>query len=407
MFHLRGFVFNVVNKIKTLESRVPWVPNLKIRFPSLCSVSFSSETKLLTTNANVKKYLDHLMDAHLNGDVKNEITSEFLKIRALPPLLEDKLNILESMKSLEELVHNSAEMKKLASEEEVLYEQQLQDIDNKILDVILKYLNYGDYDNVILEIVPGVGGREAMLFAKDLMNMYIGHLNYLGLKHSIIEVDDNELGGIRKAVIAVTSSEGYNKLQYEGGVHRVQRVPATEQKGRVHTSTAVVVLLPEPKSIEIELNDNDLKIETKRASGAGGQHVNCTDSAVRITHVPSGISVTCQTGRSQIQNKKWALMKLRSLLYEQQTEKQNTFISNLRRRQIGMKTRNEKIRTYNYNQDRVTDHRISNGTMHALKTFMNGGQALEELEERLQKEMQQKILLNIVQDVGSELKKQT
>nr|XP_033328133.1 peptide chain release factor 1-like, mitochondrial isoform X1 [Megalopta genalis] len=404
MLHLRGLVFNTVNKIKTLESRVPLVPNLKIRLPSLCSDSFSSETKSLTADANVRKYLDHLVDAHQNGDVKNEVVREILGIRALPRLLENKLNIIESMKSLEDLVCDSAEMKKLAEEEEVLYEQQLQDIDNKILNVILEHLNDDSYENVILEIAPGVGGQEAMLFAKDLMDMYTGHLDYLGLEYSIIELDENDLGGIKKAVIAVTSSEGFNKLKYEGGVHRVQRVPETERSGRLHTSTATVIVLPEPKSIEIELDEKDLTIEVKRASGAGGQHVNTTNSAVRITHVPTGIVVNCQESRSQIQNKKVALMKLRSLLYEQQSENQSTFISKLRRKQMGMKARNEKIRTYNYNQDRVTDHRISNGTIHSLKIFMKGGQLLEELEERLQKDMQWNMLLEIVQNLGGKSK---
>nr|XP_033328134.1 peptide chain release factor 1-like, mitochondrial isoform X2 [Megalopta genalis] len=299
---------------------------------------------------------------------------------------------------------DSAEMKKLAEEEEVLYEQQLQDIDNKILNVILEHLNDDSYENVILEIAPGVGGQEAMLFAKDLMDMYTGHLDYLGLEYSIIELDENDLGGIKKAVIAVTSSEGFNKLKYEGGVHRVQRVPETERSGRLHTSTATVIVLPEPKSIEIELDEKDLTIEVKRASGAGGQHVNTTNSAVRITHVPTGIVVNCQESRSQIQNKKVALMKLRSLLYEQQSENQSTFISKLRRKQMGMKARNEKIRTYNYNQDRVTDHRISNGTIHSLKIFMKGGQLLEELEERLQKDMQWNMLLEIVQNLGGKSK---
>ncbi|XP_076657372.1 mitochondrial translation release factor 1 isoform X1 [Halictus rubicundus] len=404
MFLLQRCVFNAVGKIKALESRVPLLPNLKIGIPSLCSNSFCSATKSLAEDATVKEYLNHLVNAHQNGNVKSEGISEILKIRALPVLLNEKLSIIESLKNLEELVREDEEMKKLAKEEEVIYEQQLRDIDRKILEVILENLSEENYDNVIVEILPGVGGQEAMLFAKDLLEMYTGHLDYLGLDYDMIDFDENELGGIRKAVMAVTSSEGYKKLKYEGGVHRVQRIPATERSGRLHTSTATVVVLPEPKNIEIELDEKDLKIESKRASGAGGQHVNTTDSAIRITHLPTGIAVNCQIGKSQHQNKKWALMKLRSILYDQQSEKQTSFISRLRKKQMGMKSRNEKIRTYNYNQDRVTDHRIANGTTHSLKMFMKGGQALEELEDKLQRDMQQKILLEIVQRTDSELK---
>lgn len=301
-------------------------------------------------------------------------------------------------------VNKDEDMKKLAKEEELMYQQELTEIDQELLDVILQTVGAENYENVIMEIVPGVGGQEAMLFAMDLFNMYIHYLNYLEFKHEVMELSYSDIYGLRKAVILISDSKAYEKLKYEGGVHRVQRIPSTEKGGRMHTSTAVVTIFPEPRDVDIELQEKDLKIEAKRASGAGGQHVNTTNSAIRITHIPTGISVTCQTDRSQIQNKKVALMKLKSVLYQEQLDKQESFISDLRKKQIGTKLRNEKIRTYNFSQDRVTDHRISNGTMHNLKGFLKDGTSLVELQDRLYKDMQKQTLLEIIKKTESQLK---
>lgn len=344
------------------------------------------------------------MDTYKNNQRKNDSVAEILRIHTVPQLLNKKLQITENIRSLNDLVADNEEMKKLAEEEELTYKQQLWSIDEEILHTILQSVGSENYDNVILEILPGVGGQEAMLFARDLLEMYLGYLNYLDLNHEIMELDKSEQDGIRKATIVISDPKAYDKLKYEGGVHRVQRVPVTEKSGRLHTSTASVAILPEPKNIEVILEEKDLKIEAKKASGAGGQHVNTTDSAIRVVHVPTGITVTCQQDRSQTKNKSLALMKLKSLLFEQQLNKQITFITKLRQKQMGTKLRNEKIRTYNYNQDRVTDHRIPDGTLHHLKDFMKGGEALEELEERLHRDMQYKILQEIVQTMESELK---
>lgn len=288
-----------------------------------------------------------------------------------------------------------AEMKKLVEEEETLYKEQLNELDESLLDIILTNIYNECCDNIIIEITAGVGGQEAMLFVKDLYRMYIGYANYLDLCHEVLDMEMTDCNGFRNVSILISGKQA-SKFRYEGGVHRVQRVPATEKLGRVHTSTASVAILPTPSEVEIVINDRDLKIETKRSSSAGGQSVNKTNSAVRIIHIPSGLVVESQVDRSQIRNKKVAMMKLRSRLYEQQLNKQTSFISELRKKQMGMGLRNEKVRTYNYNQDRVTDHRLHNGTLYNLKEFMQGGAPLEQLEDRLQKDIQMKTLLEIV-----------
>lgn len=291
-------------------------------------------------------------------------------------------------------------MKKLAEEEEALYKEQLSELDERLLDTILTNMYKDFYNNIIVEITAGVGGQEAMLFVKDLYNMYIGYAKYLDLDHEVIDMDMTDNKGIRHVSIMISGDQA-DRFQHEGGVHRVQRIPATEKLGRIHTSTASVAILPVPSEIQIAINEKDLKIETKRASGAGGQHVNTTDSAVRITHIPSGLSVTCQVERSQDKNKNMAMQKLRSILYERQLNKQISFTSELRQKQMGMRGRNEKIRTYNYNQDRVTDHRLGqNGTLYNLMEFMQGGAALKELDHRLYKHIRMKTLLEIIKKLG-------
>ncbi|XP_031833963.1 mitochondrial translation release factor 1 [Nomia melanderi] len=411
LFLLRGHVLNMscslrntVNEVKSLESSLPALLNLNTEVPPICKNLFCTKTNLSVTDENVKRYMNYLISAYQNKNVKSQSIKEILGVQTLSHLLNEKLCILQNMNSLKDFVGNNKDMESLVKEEEAMYVQQMQDIDKQILDVILQHLDEENYNNLIIEIIPGVGGLEAMLFAHDLLNMYIGYLEYLQLDYEIIQMDNNETGGIRKAVIAVTSTQAYMKFKYEGGVHRVQRIPATERSGRMHTSTATVIILPEPSEIEIVLNKKDLKIEGKKSSGPGGQHVNSTDSAVRVTHLPTGIAVTCQIMKSQIRNKQWALMKLRSLLYEQQYEKQTSFIGGLRKKQVGKQTRNEKIRTYNYNQDRVTDHRLSNSTIHSLRTFMKGGRELEELEEKLHRSIRWKMLLELIHKADSELK---
>lgn len=281
-------------------------------------------------------------------------------------------------------------MKKLAQDEYDLYNKNLSTIDDDLLEILFDNIGRDNCQNIIFEITAGVGGLESMVFTGDLYNMYQGHLNYLGYTYETLELS-SDTGGVRTASILISGNGAFELLRHEGGVHRVQRIPTTEKHGRIHTSTASVVVLPQPTDIEINLQDKDLKIETKRATGAGGQSVNTTDSAVRITHLPTGISVESQTDRSQLKNRQTAMLRLKTKIYDMQYNEQKQTAGALRKKQRGLGLRNEKIRTYNYNQDRITDHRIPNGTMHNLKTFMEGGESLKILQLQLQKYYQLKL----------------
>ncbi|KAL1110283.1 hypothetical protein AAG570_008360 [Ranatra chinensis] len=221
-----------------------------------------------------------------------------------------------------------------------------------------------------------------MLFAKTLYDMYCSYIEHKGWHYYIAEEDLSQLGGIRHVSLLVEGPNAYSHLKFESGVHRVQRVPSTEKSGRVHTSTVTVAVIPQPEDVDVSFNEKDLVIETKRSSGAGGQHVNTTDSAVRITHLPSGVVVECQTERSQIKNKAIALARLKAKLYQQQLDEKNNIVRCTRKSQIGIGARSDKIRTYNFNQDRITDHRLS-CNIHNLPEFVKGGSLLDQLINNL------------------------
>lgn len=239
------------------------------------------------------------------------------------------------------------------------------------LKVLLLPVDPNDDKNVIIEIRAGAGGDEAGLFGTELTRMYMAYADIMKWKIEEIDMNYNDLGGVKEVVFMISGNGAYSKLKFESGVHRVQRVPATESQGRVHTSTVTVAVLPEVEDVEIDINEKDLKVDTYRSSGAGGQHVNKTESAIRITHIPTGLVVECQDERSQIKNRDKAMKVLKSRLYDLKQSEANKLYADNRKAQVGTGDRSERIRTYNYPQGRVTDHRI-NLTLYSLPQFMAG-----------------------------------
>lgn len=241
----------------------------------------------------------------------------------------------------------------------------------KELKLLLIPKDPNDSRSVIVEIRGGAGGEEAALFAADLFRMYTRYGERHRWKTEILDINDTEIGGIKEVVFSIEAQGAYSRLKYESGVHRVQRVPSTESSGRIHTSTVTVAVLPDVDEVDVDINPSDLQIDTYRASGAGGQHINKTDSAIRITHLPTGIVVTCQDQRSQHKNKDKAMKVLRSKLYEIAQEQQNSEIAMARKSQVGTGDRSERIRTYNFPQGRVSDHRIGL-TLYKIEEIMDG-----------------------------------
>ena len=262
------------------------------------------------------------------------------------------------------------EMKALAIEEQIELKNSIIKLDDTIKGLLIE-TDPDDHKNTILEIRSGTGGSEAALFADNLFRMYLRYSEQKNWKAELMNLSENEGGGIKEAIFLLKGTNVYADMKYESGVHRVQRVPETESSGRIHTSAATVAVLPEVETIDVEINEIDIKIDTYRASGAGGQHVNKTESAIRITHLPSGLVVTCQDQSSQHKNKDQAMKVLRARLYDVQREEQNKKRSDVRKTMVSTGDRSAKIRTYNFPQGRVTDHRI-NLTLYKLTEIMNG-----------------------------------
>ena len=272
-----------------------------------------------------------------------------------------------------------AELRALAEETMLADRQALAECE-KELKILLLPRDENDDKNVIIKIRGGAGGEEAALFASDLFRMYTMYAETKGYKYEVLNLYETELGGIKEISFSVSGEGAYSRYKFESGVHRVQRVPETESGGRIHTSTVTVAVLPEAEEVEFEINPADLQIDTYRSSGAGGQHVNKTESAIRITHLPTGLVVECQDERSQHKNKERAMKILRSRLVDMERAKKNAEIASERKSQVGTGDRSERIRTYNFPQGRVTDHRIGL-TLYKLEQILNG--ALDELIDAL------------------------
>jgi peptide chain release factor 1 len=292
----------------------------------------------------------------------------------------DKL--LNNINGNKEIIETSGETElvELAEMELEELEVKKEELEEKI-KVLLIPKDPDDTKNVIVEIRAGTGGDEAGIFANDLFRMYSRFAELKGWKQEIMDINDSTMGGIKEVIFGLSGTDIYGDLKFESGVHRVQRVPATEASGRVHTSAASVVVMPEAEDVEVELDMNDVRVDTYRASGAGGQHVNKTDSAIRMTHIPTGIVVQCQDERSQIKNRQKALKILKTKLYDKKLQEMTSEISQTRKLVVKRGDRSDKIRTYNYPQNRVTDHRIGL-TMYDLSGIMEGD--LYELIEKMQ-----------------------
>lgn len=291
------------------------------------------------------------------------------------PVVTAYARLVDTEKEIEDLkvmaeTEEDRELRELAAAELDEKKAELENINNE-LRILLLPADPNDDKNVIIEIRAGAGGDEAALFAAELMRMYKMYAEKNRWKVEDVDINATELGGVKEAVFSVSGDSLFSRLKFESGVHRVQRVPDTESQGRIHTSTVTVAVLPEVEDVVVEINEKDLKIDTYRSGGAGGQHVNKTESAIRITHLPTGIVVCCQDERSQIKNRDKAMRVLKSKLFDKMQEDANKEYSGLRRAQVGTGDRSERIRTYNFPQGRVTDHRI-NLTLYSLDTFMNG-----------------------------------
>ncbi|NXX46146.1 RF1ML factor, partial [Tricholaema leucomelas] len=332
--------------------------------------------------------LRRLLEARARGGAGPELAARIQRLHDKEQELRDTQELARQ--------DESEDFQKLAEKEIASCEEELAALKHQIVLLLITPEETDDSD-LVMEVTAGVGGQEAMLFTSEIFDMYQRYAAYKKWKFEILEYFPSEIGGLRHAVASIAGLEAYKHMKFEGGVHRVQRVPKTEKQGRIHTSTMTVAILPQPTEMRLQINPKDLRIETKRASGAGGQHVNTTDSAVRIVHIPTGIVSECQQERSQIRNKEKAMQMLYAKLYSAKLEEETKKRNSVRKIQVGTKGRSEKIRTYNFPQDRITDHRISR-SVHHVESFMLGEEMLDDMIHTLSSYADYESLMEVISE---------
>lgn len=338
------------------------------------------EQKLKDIQSHAAEIESQMNSGDVSGAELTRLSKEYSRMSEILPLINEYFQVTGGIADAIEM-QNDPELKSIAAEQLAELNHKLPDIERK-LQIALLPRDDADDNSVIMEIRAGVGGEESALFAGDLYNQYKSYALRQGWKVEVIEENATSLRGYKEIVFKIDGAGAYGRMKFESGIHRVQRVPETEAGGRIHTSAASVAVMPEAQDIDVVIEDKDIRIDIFRASGAGGQHVNKTDSAIRITHFPTGIVVTCQNERSQIQNKATAMAVLRSKLYEKQRMEQVNASNASRKSMVGSGDRSEKIRTYNFPEQRVTDHRIKL-TLYKLDDILAGGAGLDEMIDAL------------------------
>ncbi len=335
--------------------------------------------KLAPIEARYEELAALMAEGKASGDAFVKLTKEYADLGPVVETIRTYKTALSQFSQAEEMM-SDPEMKDLAEEEYYDLKKQIPELEHQI-KLILIPKDTDDTKNAILEIRAGTGGDEAAIFAGDLFAMYRGYAGQKGWRFEVAEMSESDMGGYKQIIIEVSGADVFSKLKFESGVHRVQRVPETETQGRVHTSAATVAVMPEAEDVDIVLNDKDLRFDVYRSQGSGGQSVNTTDSAVRVTHIPTGLAVAIQEEKSQHKNKARALSLLKTRLYDMQRQKLDQERAAERKSQVGSGDRSERIRTYNYPQGRVTEHRI-NLTLYNIENVMTG-KALDEIVEAL------------------------
>ncbi|MAH04819.1 MAG: peptide chain release factor 1 [Pseudomonadota bacterium] len=329
----------------------------------------SLQSKLAPLKSKYEELSALMAEGNLSGEDFSRLSREYAELSPIIETIDDYEAALQGIADADEMM-SDPEMKDIAQEEKYALEKRIPELEQQIqLALIPK--DEADARNAILEIRAGTGGDEAALFASDLLSMYKGYAAAQGWRIEIMEASENDIGGFKEVIAEITGHNVFANLKFESGVHRVQRVPKTESGGRIHTSAATVAVLPEAQDVDIQINDNDLRIDVYRSQGCGGQSVNTTDSAVRITHLPTGLVVAIQDEKSQHKNKAKAMKILQTRLYDLERQRLDAERSEDRKSQVGSGDRSERIRTYNFPQGRVTDHRI-NLTLYKLDEVLAG-----------------------------------